>query len=119
MVKALLVCVVGVLFSLQVLMVGLVAPTFAEMFIDFGSSLPLLTKVVLSCHYLWSLAGLGGIVWSIILLVWGRTNSRRIWRNACGIAIAAFVLGQILTGSLFVPVFHESGPLTLRSNPEE
>jgi len=93
---------------MQVLAGGLVAPTFAEMYIDFGSELPALSRGVIASHYFWTLAGAGGIVWSIILFIWGRRNLPIVRRSAIAIAVSAFVIGQTLTVALFLPIFQLS-----------
>ena len=106
--RDLVVCVVAVIFSLQVLAAGLVAPVFSEMFMDFGPQLPLLSRLVLSNHYLWMFAGVAGVVWSIILFIWARNGSPVVRRIASAIAAVTFLLGQTLMVAYFLPVFQLS-----------
>lgn len=101
-----IICVVGVLFSLQVLAVGLSAPVFEEMYSSFGSRLSLLSRGLFQSSNIWTLAGVGGIVWSIRLCTLSRVKRSKVRRIALTIAVLSFLLGQTLTVALFLPIFH-------------
>lgn len=101
---ALCVCVVPFLFSVQLVLVALSAPTFAAMFADFGAELPLATQVVLDRWPLGVVLGCVLPIASLVVAIKGRTRVAVVLATMSG--LVAFAMAQVATMALFLPIFH-------------
>lgn len=98
-----------VALALLLVLQGIVAPTFASMFRDFGGELPALTRLALG----WSLAGVGGALWlactaagTALLLAGHRTAGRTALTAA---VLLTFAASGVLLVALYLPVFQLAG----------
>lgn len=95
--------------ALLLVLQGVVAPTFASMFRDFGGELPALTRLALG----WSLAGVGAGLWLVCTSAGTAlvlTGHRAAGRTALAAAILlTFAASGLLLVALYLPVFQIAG----------
>jgi hypothetical protein len=97
-------CVLPMVFSLQIALVGFSVPVFEAMFADFGTALPGLTNVAIKLRVLWFAVSVAGIV-APILIVRNRRLDRPVVLGLGICGLASFALAQALTLALFLPIF--------------
>lgn len=102
--SVLIVCIAGVLCSIQIAAVGIIAPIYNDMFADFGAQLPALTRFVLGVRYLWLVVGVYGVALSVYFYLEGRHGSANGFRLAALPTLFVFLVALTLTIALFLPI---------------
>jgi hypothetical protein len=95
--------------SLVMLAVFAAAPAFSRMFMDYGSDLPTVTKMVLQGRYLYLFAGVAPGAISYVLL-YGRNATRSAIQWIVAIILVEFALFIIAASALFMPILQLAAP---------
>lgn len=89
--------------SLVMLAIFAAVPVFSRMFMEYGSELPTVTKVILQIRYLYLFAGIALGAVSYILL-YGRNARQSVTQWIVAIILVEFVLFIIAGSALFMPI---------------
>lgn len=91
--------VVGTLVAAFFVVVSFVIPTFAKIFKEFGSELPLPTRIMIALDKFiknyWAVSILGGVIFVVALVWWLRTKPGRYWYDWLKVHIPVF--GSLIT----------------------
>jgi hypothetical protein len=99
---ALCLCTIPGLFSVQCIAVSLASRVFREMFVDYGTELPVLTSFVLRFSTAWGF--IGSVVLAGCVLFALRAAPRKSVVISTIAAVFMFSLAQLLTLGVFLPI---------------
>jgi hypothetical protein len=96
-------CVLPALFAAQCFFVALSCPVFEDMFKDFGAKLPLPTQFAMRTWGFWAVFAVAVPIVALIVSRKSKPTFSLIFSTVSGIGM--FVIAQVFTGSLFLPIF--------------
>jgi type II secretory pathway component PulF len=93
-----------VIFCIQVILIVAAVPVFAAMFADFGARLPELTVITMNYGVIGLALAVVGAACAVYLCIKRELTKTTILSTAL-IGLAVFVMAQVMTLSLFLPIF--------------